>query len=177
MLISISRLRLLPWCAGVITVAGCAALTDAPPAARAELQARSGSQVSGSVTFAPKGDAVLVVARVSGLTPGEHGFHVHEGGDCAAPDAAGAKGHFNPGGMMHGYHQHMEHHAGDLPNLVANAGGVAEYRQEVQGLRLDAGPNGILGRSVIVHADADDYRSQPAGNSGRRVACGVIGKP
>ena len=177
MLIPISILRLLPLSAGVIVVAGCAALTEPPPVARAELQARSGSQVSGSVTFTPKGDAAVVVARVSGLTPGEHGFHVHEAGDCSAPDATSAKGHFNPGGMMHGYHHHVEHHAGDLPNLVANASGVAEYRQEVQGLRLDAGPNSILGRSVVVHADADDYRSQPAGNSGRRVACGVIDKP
>jgi len=177
MLIPISALRLLPLCAAAIAVAGCATLTDAPPAGRADLQARSGSQVSGSVTFAPKGDAVLVVARVSGLTPGEHGFHVHEAGDCGAPDAASAKGHFNPGGMMHGDYHHAEHHAGDLPNLIANASGVAEYRQEVKGLRLESGPNGILGRSVVVHADADDYRSQPAGNSGRRVACGVIGKP
>ncbi len=174
MLMRISTLRLLPLCAGAIALAGCATPPETPPTARVQLWASSGSQASGVVTFTPRGDAVLVVARVSGLTPGEHGFHVHEVGDCSAPDASSAKGHFNPGGVMHGYYQHAEHHAGDLPNLVANASGVANYRAEVRGLQLDTGPNGILGRSVIVHANADDYRSQPAGNSGMRVACGVI---
>ena len=147
---------------------------------KATLEPRSGSQVSGKVSFTPVGDKLLVEAHVTGLTPGEHGFHVHEGGDCSAPDASGAKGHFNPAGMPHGHHYQMHHaqrHAGDLPNLVADSSGQAYYRAEVTGLKLDSSARGIVGRSVVVHADADDYQSQPAGNSGRRVACGVIKMP
>lgn len=160
-------------------LAGCSSLPGAKPAARAMIESRSGSQVSGQVNFTPMGDKLLVEAELSGLTPGEHGFHVHEGGDCSAPDASSARGHFNPAGQMHGhYHQmHAQRHAGDLPNLVADANGQARYRAEVAGLTADAGPLGIIGRSLVVHADADDYRSQPAGNSGRRVACGVIQAP
>ncbi|MEY5099828.1 MAG: hypothetical protein RJA36_2547 [Pseudomonadota bacterium] len=176
MSMSAPRLLFLVACSSL--VAGCSTFTDAPPLAQAQLQPRSYSRVSGSVSFAPRGDAVLVVAHVTDLTPGEHGFHIHEGGDCSAEDASSAKGHFNPGGMMHGHPRQasQERHVGDLPNLVADSNGVAVYRQEVKGLQLDAGPNGILGRSVVVHAAADDYHSQPAGNSGRRVACGVIEK-
>ncbi|MEO0003841.1 MAG: hypothetical protein RLZZ22_1533 [Pseudomonadota bacterium] len=150
------------------------------PELLAMLEPRSGSQVSGRVSFKPVGDRLLVEAHVTGLTPGEHGFHVHEGGDCSAADASGAKGHFNPAGMPHGHHHQMHHaqrHAGDLPNLVADASGQAYYRAEVTGLKVDGGAHGLPGRSVIVHADADDYQSQPAGNSGRRVACGVIKAP
>lgn len=150
------------------------------PVAKAMLEPRSGSQVSGKVSFTPVGDKLLVEAYVTGLTPGEHGFHVHEGGDCSAADASGAKGHFNPTGMPHGNHHPMHHaqrHAGDLPNLVADSSGQAYYRTEVTWLKLDSSARGIVGRSVIVHADADDYQSQPAGNSGRRVACGVIKAP
>ena len=104
----------------------------------------------------------------------QHGFHVHEVGDCSAADASSAKGHFNPAGKGHGHHHGPERHAGDLPNLVADAAGRATYRAEVDMLTLDKGPMGIVGRSLVVHADPDDYRSQPAGNSGKRVACGVI---
>lgn len=153
---------------------GCAGIMPAKPVAQATLESRSGSQVKGVVSFYRAGDLILVQADVTGLTPGEHGFHVHESGDCSAPDAASAKGHFNPHGMKHGHHQHAERHVGDLPNLVADAQGRAVYKAEVKGLNLAAGADGIGGRSVVVHADPDDYRSQPAGNSGRRVACGVI---
>ncbi len=159
-------------------LAGCSSLPGAKPAAQAMIESSSGSQVRGTVSFTPMGDKLLVEAELSGLTPGEHGFHVHEGGDCSAPDASSARGHFNPAGKMHGHHQqHAERHAGDLPNLVADASGQARYRTEVVGLTADAGPLGIIGRSLVVHADADDYRSQPAGNSGRRIACGVIKAP
>lgn len=156
-----------------VVLVGCSHLPGQQPAAKAVLEPRSGSQVSGTVSFTPQGERLLIEAELAGLTPGEHGFHVHEGGDCSAPDASGAKGHFNPAGKSHGHLQY-EHHAGDLPNLVADAGGRARYRAEIGGLTADAGPLGIVGRSVVVHADADDYRSQPAGNSGKRIACGVI---
>lgn len=160
-------------------LAGCSSLPAAKPAAQAMLEPSSGSQVRGTVSFTPMGDKLLVEADLSGLTPGEHGFHVHEGGDCSTPDASSARGHFNPAGMMHGHHQqyHAQRHAGDLPNLMADANGRARYRAEVTGLTADIGPLGIVGRSLVVHADADDYRSQPAGNSGQRIACGVIKTP
>ena len=171
------RIAIISGTLALLTLAGCSHLPGGQPAARAVLEPRSGSQVSGQVSFTPRGERLLVEAELSGLTPGEHGFHVHEGGDCSAPDASGAGGHLNPAGMPHGHHHQMHYtqrHAGDLPNLVADASGQAYYRAEVTGLRVDGSALGLIGRSVVVHADADDYRSQPAGNSGRRIACGVI---
>jgi superoxide dismutase, Cu-Zn family len=152
----------------------CAGTTGGGSAARAALEARSGSSVAGTVSFTPAGDRVRVEARVSGLTPGEHGFHVHESGDCSAPDAMSAKGHFNPAGKSHGHHGGAERHAGDMPNLVADAAGNATLVAELAQVSLTEGANGIVGRSVVIHADPDDYKSQPAGNSGKRVACGTI---
>jgi len=154
-------------------VAACAGTGYGSPAATAKLEARSYSQVQGMVTFTPIGDLVRVEATVSGLTPGQHGFHVHEVGDCSAPDGTSAKGHFNPTGKSHGHHAGTEHHTGDMPNLVADAAGNAHFTADLA-LSLSTGPQGILGRSVVIHADPDDYQSQPAGNSGKRVACGVI---
>lgn len=175
-----SRLA-LSLAAALAVLAGCASSGGSAPGPQARLEARSGSQVAGTVGFAAQGDKLVVTAHISGLTPGrQHGFHVHEAGDCSAADATSAKGHFNPTGQPHGnpgahaHHGAAARHAGDLPNLVADASGQAHYRAEVSGLTLDAGATGILGRAVVVHADPDDYQSQPAGNSGRRVACGVI---
>lgn len=156
-----------------IAVLGACATSMSGPSASATLAARSGSTVSGNVVFSEAGGKLRIEATVAGLTPGEHGFHVHEAGDCSAPDATSAKGHFNPAGKMHGHYDTPDHHGGDMPNLVANAQGEARYRAEVSGLSLD-GPNGVLGRSVVIHTDPDDYKSQPAGNSGKRIACGVI---
>jgi Cu-Zn family superoxide dismutase len=99
---------------------------------------------------------------------------VHEVGDCSAADATSAKGHFNPAGKSHGHHGGAERHAGDMPNLRADASGSASYAGELSMLSLGGDANGIVGRSVVIHADPDDYKSQPAGNSGKRVACGVI---
>lgn len=167
---------LLPVLTAAILLSACA--HRAAPVAGAQLEPRSGSQVSGSVSFFPAGEKsekVLVEATVRGLTPGAHGFHIHEVGDCSAADATSAKGHFNPVGKSHGHPESPDHHLGDLPNLVADAGGNASYRAELWGLGLGGRPNDIIGRSVVIHADPDDYKSQPAGNSGKRVACGVIG--
>jgi len=155
-----------------VLLAACAS-TPSGPSATAQLMAKSGSNISGTVNFVETGGALRIDAKVAGLTPGEHGFHVHEVGDCSAPDAASAKGHFNPASKAHGRHDSAEHHGGDMPNLVANAQGEASYSVELKGVTL-SGPMGVAGRSVVVHADPDDYKSQPAGNSGKRVACGVI---
>lgn len=165
-LIATSLAALLGICAG--------SATSAPLVALASLEGRSGSQVSGTVGFSPTANGLRVQARVSGLTPGEHGFHIHEVGDCSAPDASSAKGHFNPAGKPHGHHDGTEHHAGDMPNLVADASGNASIIAEVAMLTLTEGPNSIVGRSIVIHADPDDYKTQPAGNSGKRIACGVI---
>jgi len=149
-------------------LAACATTPTSVPVAEAKLEARSGSTVAGTVSFTPVGDKVRIAARVSGLTPGEHGFHVHESGDCSAADASSAKGHFNPAARPHG------EHAGDMMNLVADAAGNATFAAEVSQMSVTEGPAGIIGRSVVIHADPDDYKSQPAGNSGKRIACGTI---
>ena len=171
----ITKLSLMA--SAAVLLGACASPPPAAPADRtasATLEGRSGSAATGVVTFTSRGDKLFVDARVSGLTPGEHGFHVHEVGDCSAPDATSAKGHFNPAGKAHGHHGGAERHAGDMPNLRADASGSASYAGELSMLSLGGDANGIVGRSVVIHADPDDYKSQPAGNSGKRVACGVI---
>ncbi len=140
----------------------------APTSARADLAPASGSAVSGTVTVTAVSGGVRLDVKASGLKPGVHGFHVHEVGDCSAPDASSAKGHFNPGGKPHGSH------AGDLADLTADATGAAALSVVMTGLTLDEGPTGIIDRAFVIHADPDDHVSQPAGNSGKRVACGVI---
>lgn len=163
---------------GALALAGCAMLdggTGAGPIARTQLQPTAGNTASGWVQFEQRGQKVLVTAEVRGLKPdAEHGFHVHEKPDCSAPDAMSAGGHFNPGGKPHAHHGKSDRHAGDMPNLRANAQGVASYRWESDLLTVTAGPNSVASRSVVVHRDPDDYSSQPAGNSGPRLACGVV---
>jgi len=158
-----------------IAVSLLAACANTPPAwpASAELIATSGSSVNGMVYFAEVPGGVRIAAKVTGLKPGEHGFHIHEQGDCSALDGSSAKGHFNPSNKDHGHHSSEERHGGDMPNMVANEQGEASYSGELKGVTFN-GPTGILGRGIVIHADPDDYKSQPAGNSGRRMACGVI---
>jgi len=153
-------------------MAGCATTLNGP-GGMAQLSARSGSNVSGTVSVSEVPGGVKVQAKVSGLTPGEHGFHIDEVGDCSALDATSAKGHFNPSGKAHGSFRNPDHHGGDMPNLIANPQGDATYSFELMGVAL-TGPTGVIGRSVVIHADPDDYKSQPAGNSGKRIACGVL---
>ena len=157
-------------------IAACATMTAQGPAAVATLEATQGNNTSGSVTFTPKADKVVVVARVSGLTPGAHGFHVHEKGDCSSGDGMSAGGHFNPFGKPHGDPSKPDHHAGDMPMLVADASGNASLTTELSGISVGSGSGDVVGKAVIVHKDADDYTTQPTGNSGARVACGVIRK-
>ncbi|MDB6111348.1 MAG: superoxide dismutase copper/zinc binding protein [Pedosphaera sp.] len=132
-----------------------------------------GSKTIGTVTFTPVTDGVRVVAGMTGLAPGLHAFHIHENGDCSAPDASSAGGHYNPTGMPHGGPGSMNRHIGDMGNFAADANGEAHLDFVDTHLTL-SGPYSIIGHALIVHAGADDYVSQPAGNSGPRVACGVI---
>ncbi len=142
----------------------------------ANLASASGSLVSGRLTLVPMGDGVHITGEIGGLQANSsHGFHIHEKGDCSAADASSAGGHFNPAAKPHGRAGHGAHHAGDGDNLVADAQGVARVDAHFPGVSLGgAGANDIAGRALIVHANADDYSSQPAGNAGARVACGII---
>jgi len=143
--------------------------------ASATLESRSGSTAQGMVNFTWKGPDVLLTGNFSGLKPNaEQGFHVHEKGDCSAPDATSAGGHFNPDAKAHGMPGSGSHHAGDMPNIKSDANGNASYSATISGFAVNSGPTGILGKSVVVHRDPDDYKSQPAGNSGPRIACGLI---
>ena len=158
----------------IALLSACSSMTVSKSDAVAEVSATSGSSVAGKVTFSRVASGgVHVEADITGLTPGEHGFHVHEVGDCSAPDATSAKGHFNPNGMHHGS-QEGEHHVGDMQNMVADADGKAHYSGDFSSLTIGSGDGDILGKAVIIHAAPDDYKTQPAGNSGKRVACGVI---
>jgi len=153
------------------------AATSTAHEARANLASASGSLVSGSVTLKPMGDGVHLSGTVGGFAANsQHGIHVHEKGDCSSVDAASAGGHFNPTGAPHGRaSRQAPHHAGDMDNLVADGEGVARVDLHLHGVTLGGGAaNDIAGRALVVHAAPDDYSSQPAGNSGARVACAVI---
>lgn len=160
--------------AGLLTACAGGMGTGKADGATAQLAPTQGNRVSGVVSFAQAGDKIRVVAEVNGLAPGAHGFHIHEKGDCSAPDGTSAGGHFNPGAKPHGNPEHPEHHAGDMPQLIANAAGVATMTAYLDGLSLGEGANSVVGRSVIVHVAPDDFKTQPTGNSGARQACGVI---
>jgi len=138
------------------------------------LQPTQGSSVKGTVDVVTMGRGVHFTGTVTGLTPGKHGFHVHATGDCSAPDAASAGAHFNPDNKNHGAPSAPEHHAGDFGNVEADSSGTAKIDMHVNGLTLGAEPNSILGKALIVHGGEDDLTTQPAGNAGARLACGVI---
>ncbi|MCX7556150.1 superoxide dismutase family protein [Xanthomonadaceae bacterium JHOS43] len=144
--------------------------------AMAELVATEGNTATGTLTLAAESGGVHITGSLTGVAPGGmHGFHVHETGDCSAPDASSAGPHFNPEGHAHGHPGHGEHHAGDMPNLAADDSGTLVVDVQVAGITLgDGGATDILGRAIVLHASADDYTTQPAGDSGPRIACGVI---
>lgn len=141
----------------------------------AVLRPTRGNSASGAMTFAQTGADLLIKGTFSGLTPGPHGLHVHERGDCSGAGASSAGGHFNPYGRRHGPPGGTASHLGDLPMLTAGKDGTARFEARMTGMTLDDGPAGILGRSVVVTARPDDFTTQPDGNSGARVSCGVIG--
>lgn len=141
--------------------------------AKSVLHPTQGNKVTGTVTFTAEEGGVHIIADLEGLTPGDHGFHIHEFGDCSAPDGTSAGGHFNPTKKPHGSPQSEERHVGDLGNITAEANGRAHYDRIDHQIEL-SGENSIVGHSVVVHAKADDFVTQPTGNSGSRVACGVI---
>lgn len=140
----------------------------------AVLNPTEGSKVHGVVTFTQDANGIRVVAAVDGLTPGKHGFHIHEFGDCTSPDGNSAGGHFNPHGALHAGPTEEKRHAGDLGNIEAGPNGAAKY-DRVDAHLTFSGKDSIVGRSVIVHAQPDDLATQPTGGAGARLVCGVIG--
>lgn len=137
---------------------------------------RSG-QNAGTAQLMQHGGGVQIAVRVTGLTPGEHGFHVHENGQCTAPAFESAGGHYSPESKQHGLQNPQGPHAGDLPNLRANESGVADTTFHVDGLAFTGGSAPLIregGLALVVHAGPDDYRTDPSGNSGDRVACAVL---
>ena len=169
--------------ASAVVLAGCGVLSGGGGStggakATANLQPTKDSTAGGTVTFTQSGDRIAVVANLRGLKPNaEHGFHVHEKGDCSSGDGMSAGGHFNPAGAPHGDHRAGgTRHAGDLPNIRADANGNASAKFETTGITIGSGAADIIGKGLIVHRDPDDYKSQPAGNAGPRIACAVIQK-
>lgn len=157
-----------------LLLAGCATPTVGPSAI-ADLQPTTGNTANGSVQFVQVGDSVRINGTVRGLKPNaEHGFHIHEKGDCSSGDGMSTGGHFNPTGVQHGRFGHPGTHAGELPSLHADATGTAVFSVDARTFTIGTGTADIVGRGLVVHRDPDDYVSQPAGNSGPRIACAVI---
>ncbi len=140
----------------------------------AVLNPTAGNNVSGTITFAKVENGIKVVATVSGLTEGKHGFHIHQYGDCSGADGKTAGGHFNPTAMKHSAPTDSIRHVGDIGNIVADADGNATLEWVDSHMTFE-GASSIIGRGVIIHAGEDDLTSQPTGAAGARVACGVIG--
>jgi Cu-Zn family superoxide dismutase len=138
------------------------------------LHPTEGNDVTGTVTFTRDGENVKIVANLEGLTPGKHGFHIHQLGDCSAPDGTSAGGHYNPENVEHGGSNDATRHVGDLGNIEAGEDGTAHLEMTDSMVKLN-GAHSVIGRAIIVHAGEDDLTSQPTGAAGARVACGVIG--
>lgn len=170
-------LTLLASLAAASLLAACGAMGGpghGGPKAVATLEPTKGNTAAGTVSFQQDGDGVMVTADITGLKPNqEHGFHAHEKGDCSSGDGMSTGGHFNPTGKPHGP-QEADHHAGDLPGLKADANGNAKAKFHLKGVSVGSGTADLVGRGLIVHAAPDDYKTQPTGNSGARIACGVI---
>jgi Cu-Zn family superoxide dismutase len=130
--------------------------------------------VKGTVEFKETDDGIEVTANIEGLKKGVHGFHIHEKGDCSAPDAKSAGGHFNPSNHKHGAPDAAEHHEGDLGNITAEKDGKGTATITIKGVTLGDGDTSIVGKGFIIHAKADNFKTQPTGDAGDRVACGVI---
>ncbi len=161
--------------AAAFVMAACATVPVEPLRATAQLQPTKGNKTFGEATFEEVDGKVHVVVYIQGLKPGqEHGLHIHEVGDCSSGDGMSTKGHFNPFGKQHAHAGTPERHAGDLPSLKAAKDGRAKVDATLDVITVAPGAASVVGRGLIVHADPDDYRTQPTGNAGARIACGVI---
>jgi Cu-Zn family superoxide dismutase len=172
------RLLTVLACAIALAISGCAALKPKEKPVEVALAPTAGNSAAGVLQVTSTADGVHFRGRLTGLPPGStHGFHIHAHGDCSAPDASSAGGHFNPTHTAHGDPIGMTHHSGDIANQIADGQGAIDVDATVHGVSLGTGTaDDVLGRALVVHRDADDYNTQPSGNSGPRVACGVIMK-
>jgi Cu-Zn family superoxide dismutase len=154
----------------IVVLAACALLR---PSATATLDSMGTSTAKGTVTFTQlSDDSVQVTVDATGVPPGVHGFHVHEGNQCGS-DGMAAGGHFNPTNVAHGAPNQDPHHAGDFGNVTADGNGVVRAQFNMRGITVEPGPNSVVGRAVILHEKPDDLTTQPTGNAGGRIACGV----
>lgn len=158
-----------------MSFAGAVMAAEGDKSAVAHLQGAGAEKekITGTVTFTATEGGVQVTADVDGLTPGSHGFHIHEKPELTDAELKSAGGHWNPDHHKHGGPESEEHHAGDLGNLIADEKGHAHLSLLVKGVSID-GDKGVIGHSVIIHAKADDLKTQPAGDSGKRIAGGAI---
>ena len=161
------------------TVAEKATPAEPVSDAVAQVAPTQGNTVTGSLALTQSTAGVHITGAIQGLKPdAEFGFHVHEKGDCSAPDGSSAGGHFNPTQAQHGNPTGSAHHAGDMVNIRSNAEGVAQVDTIATGTALHGDPTtDVMGKAIVVHESPDDYTTQPSGNSGKRVACGVIATP
>lgn len=163
-----------------LTLAGCASMTSGPTEtmAAAELRDPNG-QPAGMVTLTQGSGGVRIVIDAKGMPPGPHGVHIHAVGKCEGPQFTTAGAHFNPGGKQHGTMNPQGAHAGDLPNLIVGANGTGRLESMTDGITLGAGGTSLFdadGSAIVVHAGPDDLKTDPTGNSGGRIACGVVVK-
>ena len=162
-----------------LALAGCAGMQQAgETAATAELRTASGASV-GTANFTQVGNVVRVVLEARGLTPGLHGVHIHAVGKCDAPDFNSAGPHFNPSSRQHGALNPQGSHAGDLPNMTVAPDGAGRMETTTELLTLGSGPSSVWdadGSALVVHASPDDFKTDPTGNAGARIACGVLVK-
>ncbi|HYS43550.1 MAG TPA: superoxide dismutase family protein [Geobacteraceae bacterium] len=168
--------KILLLCSALFLVAATGATAGNKMKARADIKDATGKTM-GTATLTEEKKGVKIVLKVSGLSPGKHGFHLHEKGACDPPDFKSAGGHFNPFGKHHGAKNPEGKHAGDFPNLEVKENGTAEVTVVAEGATLKKGVGSLLregGTAIVIHADPDDEMSDPAGNSGTRIGCGTI---
>ena len=145
-----------------------------PQVAHAVIEGRSGSHLAGHASFISTNDGVRIEVHVTGASPGTHAVHLHDKGDCSAPDALSAGPHFNPTQHAHGSPQADPHHAGDFGNMQVGPDSTGTLELVSKDLTVDPGPKCVVGHSIVVHGGTDDFMTQPSGNSGPRVGCGVV---
>ena len=146
----------------------------APKVATAKVEGRSSVALSGEATFTEVKDGVKLTLTLTGVPAGVHAVHIHEKGDCSAPDATSAGGHFNPTSVDHGAPTADPHHGGDFGNMTVGKNGKGKLTMTSKVLTVAEGANSVVGRAIIIHAKEDDMKTQPTGNAGGRIGCGVF---